>query len=273
VSVRWRGTLALSRAYLLQARRSRAGLIWTLVFPQVWLLLFALIYRNVPGGLDARVPGLLTITAFAGSFFGVAYTMVSEREQGILRRIWVTPATEMTVIVANAIRCLVTVAASLVMQGLIAWLLLGIDFGAPLAVIAVVLLAGIWAFVPLGLIMGSAAKDMRSAPPVGNLIFFPMIFLSGAALPMQMLPDWLQAFGKMLPTTYLVLALDGVMVRHEPLLQQWVPITVMIVSGFVAFGLDRLLFRWESTQPLGARRIGTALGILTALYLVVALLA
>ena len=63
-----RGTLELARAYLLQTMRSRSALIWTLLFPQVWLFLFALIYRNVPGGMSARMPGLFTITAFSGAF-------------------------------------------------------------------------------------------------------------------------------------------------------------------------------------------------------------
>jgi len=268
--MRVRGVIELSRAAVLQTMRSRSALVWTLVFPQVWLFLFALIYRTVPGGLTARLPGLLTITAFAGSFFGVAYTLVTEREQGILRRFWVTPATASMVVAANSVRSLVTVTASLVVQGLIAWLVLDVDFGAPLWMVAVVLAFGVWAFVPLGLIMGSSAKDMRSAPAVGNLIFFPMIFLSGAALPTAMLPGWLQAFGRMLPTTYLVAALEGVMVRGESLTAQAVPLAVLLLSGVVAFGFNNLLFRWESTQPLGARRVAAAIGGLVVLYLIAA---
>ena len=265
------GALELSRAYLLQTARSRSAFIWTLAFPQVWLFLFALIYRSVPGGLSARLPGLLTITAFAGSFFGVAYTLVTEREQGILRRLWVTPATSATVVAANSVRSLATVSMSLIVQGVVAWLVLDVDFGAPLWRIAVLLAFGVWAFVPLGLIMGSSAKDMRSAPAIGNLIFFPMIFLSGAALPTEMLPGWLQAFGRMLPTTYLVQALDGVMVQGEGLAQQAAPLAVLVASGVVAFGFNNLLFRWESTQPIGARRVAAAIGGLAVLYLVAAL--
>jgi len=267
-----RGVFELSRAYLLQTLRSKSSLIWTLAFPQVWLFLFALIYRGVPGGVSDRLPGLLTITAFSGSFFGVAYTLVAEREQGILRRLWVTPASAATVVAANSVRSLTTVTVSLMLQGLVAWLVLDVDFGAPLPVVAVVLAFGVWAFVPLGLIMGSCAKDMRSAPAIGNLIFFPLIFLSGAALPVQMLPGWLQSFGRMLPTTYLVEALDGVMVQRESLAQQAAPLAVLLLSGVVSFGLSSLLFRWESTQPLSAKRLATALGGLVLLYLAAALL-
>tara|TARA_B100000745_G_scaffold57224_3_gene33901 strand:- start:495 stop:974 length:480 start_codon:yes stop_codon:yes gene_type:complete len=157
------------------------------------------------------------------------------------------------------------------MQGVLARMVLGVNFGPAVWRVAVVLVFGVWAFVPLGLIMGSAAKDMRSAPAISNLIFFPMVFMSGAAVPLEMLPGWLQGFGRMLPTTYLVQALEGVMVRGEGLSQQGFPLAVMLTSGFIAFGFNSLLFRWESTQPLGAKRIGTALAGLTLLYAIVAL--
>ena len=265
-----RGVFELSRAYLLQTIRSRAALLWTLAFPQVWLFLFALIYRNAPGGGSGALTGLLTITSFSGSFFGASYTLVSEREQGILRRFWVTPASALTIVAANSIRSLITVAFSLIFQCLIACLIFEVDFGASLAVVGAVLLFGVVAFVPLGLIMGSMAKDMRSAPAIGNLLFFPMVFLSGAALPIQMLPDWLQTFGRILPTTYLVDALRGVMVQGETLGQQWVSLGVLLLSGAVAFGANGLLFRWETTQPLGAKRVAMALGGLGVIYLLAA---
>ena len=226
-----RGTLELSRAYLLKTMRSRSALIWTLLFPQVWLFMFALIFRNMPDGMNARMPGLFTITAFSGAFFGVAYSLVTEREQGILRRIWVTPATATMVVIGNAVRSLVMVAASLFMQGFLARMVLGVNFGPAVWQVAVVLVFGVWAFVPLGLIMGSAAKDMRSAPAISNLIFFPMVFMSGAALPLDRLPGWLQGFGRMLPTTYLVQALAGVRVRGDGLRQQGLYLKELLRKG------------------------------------------
>ena len=76
----------------------------------------------------------------------------------------------------------------------------------------------------------------------------------------------------MLPTTYLVEALNGVMVSGETLAQQWLPLAVLFASGLVSFGLNSLLFRWESTQPLGARRVGGALAALVVLYAIAAVL-
>ena len=77
----------------------------------------------------------------------------------------------------------------------------------------------------------------------------------------------------MLPTTYLVEALDGVMVRQESFLQQAAPFSVLLISGVISFGFNSLLFRWESTQPLGAKRVAAAVGGLVILYAIAALAA
>jgi ABC-2 type transport system permease protein len=263
----------LSRAYILQWRRSRSALLWTLLFPQVWLFIFAIIYRNVPGGMTARMPGLFTITAFAGALFGVAYTLVTDREQGILRRLWVTPVTATTIVVAKATRSLVTILASLAIQAMVAYIIVGVEFhGSPIAVV-VVMLFGIWAFVPIGMIMGSTAKDMQTAPPIANLLFFPMVFLSGAALPLDLLPGWLQVFGRMMPTMYLVTALEGVMLRGETVLQQTVPLAILTVTGFVSFSFNSMLFRWESTQPIRLRNLAAVTAALAVLYVFAAIFA
>ena len=50
-------------------------------------------------------------------------------------------------------------------------------------------LCGACALVPIGLIVGSAARDIRTAPAIANLLFFPLMFLSGSAMPFAFLPD------------------------------------------------------------------------------------
>ena len=56
------------------------------------------------------------------------------------------------------------------------------------------------------------------------------------------------------------------------LLQVWPALAVLFFSGIVSFGFNSLLFRWETTQPVGAKRLAIALGGLAALYLLAALL-
>ena len=269
-----RGLGELSRAYLLQSVRSRTALFWNLAFPQLWLFTFGFIFaRGTPEGVSYLLPGLFVITLISSSFFGVSYVMVTEREKEILRRYSVTPVSALTVVLANGVRSIAMLAMALVVQGTLAWLIFDVTVASSLPVVAVVVLIGALAFVPLGLILGSVAKDMRSAPAISNLIFFPMMFLSGAAVPFFFLPGWIQDVARLLPATYLTEALQGVMVRGESLADVAGPLAVLLVTSAVASSLNSLLFRWETDQPLSAKRVAMAIGLLAAVYAGAALLA
>ncbi len=269
-----RGLGELSRAYLLQARRSKTAIFWALGFPQVWLFAFGYIFGPMtPGGVSYLMPGLFALTTMAGAFFGVSYLMVNERENEVLRRYRLTPVSPVTVVLANGVRSMATVTASLLLQWLLAWLFFGVTINGSFISIILVLLIGAMAFVSLGLILGCIAKDMRTAPALANLIFFPMMFLSGAAIPFFLLPPWIQAIARMLPATYLIEALQGVMVRGEALVEVAGPILVLLVTAVVAAAFNSLVFRWESSEPINLKKLVMAIGGLVVIYIAAALLA
>jgi ABC-2 type transport system permease protein len=267
----FRGLGPLTKAYLLQSFRSKTAIFWNLVFPMVWLFLFGfLFYRGQP---SMMMPGLLTITLISGSFFGVSYLMVSEREAGILRRYRVTPVTSTTVVLANAIRALVTLSISVTAQAGVGWLVFRYEVTGSLLLTAFIMLLGGAAFVPLGMFVGSVAQDMRTAPAISNLLFFPLIFGSGAAYPAFLLPGWIQSIMRIIPSSYLVEALQGVMLRGHGLVQLAGPITVLLLTLVVGAWLNSRLFRWETSQPLDKRAMLTAIGVLTLLFVAAALFA
>ncbi|NKB89112.1 MAG: hypothetical protein GKS06_12925 [Acidobacteria bacterium] len=266
-----RGLGPLTRAYLLQSFRSRTAIFWNLVFPMVWLFLFGFIfYRGQP---TLMMPGLLTITLISGSFFGVSYLMVSEREAGILRRYRVTPVSATTVVLANAIRALVTLTISVTAQATVGWLVFRYEVNGSLLLTAAIMLLGGAAFVPLGMFVGSVAEDMRSAPAISNLLFFPLVFGSGAAFPAFLLPGWIQSVMRIIPSSYLVEALQGVMIRGQGVMELIGPITVLLLTLVIGAWLNSRLFRWETTQPLDKRAVLTTVAVLLALFLAAAFLA
>jgi ABC-2 type transport system permease protein len=267
----FRGLGPLTRAYLLQSFRSRTAVFWNLVFPMVWLFLFGFIfYRGQP---TLMMPGLLTITLISGSFFGVSYLMVSERETGILRRYRVTPVSATTVVLANAIRALVTLFISVTAQAGVGWLVFRYDVNGSLLLTAAIMLLGGAAFIPLGMFVGSVASDMRTAPAISNLLFFPLVFGSGAAFPAFMLPGWLQSIMRLIPSSYLVEALQGVMIRGHGVMELIGPITVLLLTLIIGAWLNSRLFRWETSEPVDKRAVITTIAVLLALFVAAAFLA
>ena len=248
--------LALIRAQLTELRRSKTALFWMTAFPIGFLLLFG--YVMARG--DARVaafmmPGLLTTTLMSASLFGVALPLVQQREIGLLRRLRVTPVPAAAVAVAHGITAILTGLVSLVVLMNLAKLLFGAQMAGSWPTLIAAYLCGACALVPMGLLVGSTARDIRTAPAIANLLFFPMMFLSGSAMPFAVLPEGVQRFARLLPTTYLNEIYSGVIVRGEGLMTLAGSLAVLLAIGSVGIVLTSMLFRWEGTDPIPRRSL------------------
>jgi ABC-2 type transport system permease protein len=260
-------TLALLRGHLLEFSRVRAALYWTVAFPLLFLFVFQLAFSQ--GSVERAtwlMPGLFTITLISGSFFGVSIRMVNERENGILRRLRAEPIGPLPVVLAHGLTSIGILALSLLIQGVVGWAVFHFTIAGNPLTLAFVLLLGALSLVPLGLIVGSVARDARSAPPLNNALFFPMIFLSGAAIPFSYLPTWMQHLARVMPTTYLVEALQGVMMRGTGLVRLAAPLAVLVLTAAVGVGLNGMLFRWESAEPVPRGRLWIAVAVMAAVW-------
>jgi ABC-2 type transport system permease protein len=217
------------------------------------------------------LPGVMTMTVLSLSFFGYSMHLVAERERGALRRLRVTPISAAGVVGGQFLHALGALAVALVVQFAIAKVL----FRPPVAGLPLVLVAafavGAIAFVALGLFVGCVSRDTRSAPALTNLIFFPMLFLSGSAVPFFALPEWVQRLGRLLPATYLNEALQRAMIQGRPLAGLAGPAAALLAYAAAGLFLNALLFRWESTDRFGARRLLLGLAVLAAVVAGVAL--
>ena len=253
-----RSVRALVGAQLTEIRRSKTALFWMTAFPLGFLFLFGFVMARG----DARVmavlmPGLLTTTLMSGGMFGVALPLVQQRESGLLRRLRVTPVAAAAVAVAHGITAIVTGLFSLVILLTLATLVFKLQIAGSWAAVAGVYLCGACALIPMGLLVGSTARDMRTAPAIANLLFFPLMFLSGSAMPFAVLPDGVKRFARLLPTTYLVDTYSSVIVRGEGLAAIAGSLAVLLAIGAVGVVLTSMLFRWEGTQPISRRSLAT----------------
>lgn len=77
---------------------------------------------------------------------------------------------------------------------------------------------GAVAFCSVGIVLGNVIKDIEATSGVGNAIGFPMMFLSGAFWPLEMMPGYLQTIAKFLPLYYFHDGLRSIMVYQSPTL-------------------------------------------------------
>jgi imidazolonepropionase-like amidohydrolase/ABC-type multidrug transport system permease subunit len=251
-----RSALALVRAQLTEISRSKTALFWMTAFPIGFLLLFGYVMARGDRRVAAfMLPGLLTTTLMSGSLFGIAIPLVQQREMGLLRRLRVTPVPAAAVAIAHGITAIITGFISIVVLMVLARLLFDVHMAGSWLTLTVAYLCGACALVPLGMLVGSTARDLRTAPAIANLLFFPMMFLSGSAMPFAVLPEGVQRFARLLPTTYLNETYSGVIVRGEGVVALAGSMAVLLAIGAVGIVLTSMLFRWEGTDPIPRRSL------------------
>jgi imidazolonepropionase-like amidohydrolase len=81
------------------------------------------------------------------------------------------------------------------------------------------------------------------------------MFLSGSAMPFAVLPEGVQRFARLLPTTYLNETYSGVIVRGEGVATLAGSLAVLLAIGAVGIVLASMLFRWEGTDPIPRRSL------------------
>ena len=106
------------------------------------------------------------------------------------------------------------------------------------------LILGPMMFCSLGMLVGTITKTVETASVVGNIISFPMMFLSGTFFPISLMPAYLQSAAHVLPLFYIVEGLNNVMV-YGNIGAALIDIAVTLVITLVVFFAAAKLFRWR----------------------------
>lgn len=232
----------------LQLREPLAA-FFTLVFPLMLLVVFGSIFGNEPesflggfGQVDLSMPGYMGMIIGTIGMLGLPITLANYREQGILRRFQATPLRPATVLWAQvAVNVLMTALGTTLL--LVAGRLL-FDLRPPVVTLAMVpaIALSAFSFFAVGFMMAGVMPTPRSAQAVGMALFYPMLFLSGAAMPRQIMPETVQRVAEFLPLTHVVKLLEELWFAGD-----WNLVSLGVVSAMLVLGLvvTRLTFRWE----------------------------
>ena len=114
----------------------------------------------------------------------------------------------------------------------------------------VVVTLGIFAFRAIGMIIAAVANSMAESNILVQILYMPMLFLSGATIPVSSMPVAAQIISQFLPASYLNSGIQHVMIRSEGLATSLGSVGALLASTIVATWIARKLFRWEKGEKL-----------------------
>jgi ABC-2 type transport system permease protein len=193
--------------------------------------------------VDYLVPGLIGFAILVSPMFAVVNLSSQYKRLKLFRQLSLTPLTRGEWLLASILWFILLVFAStFIMLGIGHWVF-GTDVSFTLLTIPFLVLGPVM-FVSLGLLLGTVSKTPESASVVGNLITFPMMFLSGTFFPVSLFPPYLRTVAHLLPLYYIIDGLNETMIFgnvHEAL----VDLAVVGVVAAILFAAAVKAFRWQ----------------------------
>ena len=193
--------------------------------------------------IDFLTPGMVGMTIMWMNL-GVGFLLVTWREQGILRRLGVTPLRPGTLIGSQAVSFAVVSLAQVTIILLMGTLMFGIKIEGSYLWLAATVLLGVAAMLSIGYVIASLLKTVTSVNAVVNLIVFPMIFLGGSYFPLET-PPALAPLVNAIPLTHLNDALREVVNQGGGLGDLWLSWLVLVAWAVGGFVVSMRLFRWQ----------------------------
>jgi ABC-type multidrug transport system permease subunit len=249
------------------ALRNKMFFFFSVIFPIGMFFVYSGIFaKSHPRGVSFFLGPVIALNVM-GSFWGLSAMLVMFREQGILRRFHIAPVSAVDMlassILANYVLTLPTVAIELIFARAVFHVN---TFGDPLSLLILVTV-GTVSFASLGLVVASVTNTMQETQVLNQLIWLPLIFLSGATLPMGYLPKSAQNISVFLPATYLVSGLQNAVYTSFSVRKILVQLVALAIWALLSFFIAAQLFRWEPEVKIPRRaKLWAAATILPFLF-------
>jgi ABC transporter DrrB family efflux protein len=207
-------TLTITRRNLLVWLRTPAYLVFTVVQPVIFVLMFRYVFggairvASAGGYVNFLMPGIVGQTA-AFATFATAIALAQELKKGVIDRLRSMPMARSAVLsgrlVADTGRMLVTILI-IVGVGYLVGFRFANGFGPAVGMVVLATVFGLSICV-IAAFTGLAIGDEESVQAFGLIWLFPLTFVSSAFVPISSMPGWLQAFANHQPVTYVINAM------------------------------------------------------------------
>jgi ABC-2 type transport system permease protein len=196
------------------------------------------------GFLRVGLPVFASVRIAISAVLSLVTIIAIYREGGILKRLRATPLRPQTILTAHVVVKLLLTAVTLILMMLAGKRYYPVDVEVPVVGFTIALLISTWSIMSIGFLIASIVPTARFAQPIGAIILYPMIALSGLFVPVESLPPVLQTVARVLPLTYTVSLLQGIW-KGDAWSAHVGDVAALAVVFGVCTALSAKVFRWE----------------------------
>ena len=193
--------------------------------------------------IDFLVPGLVGFSILISPMFSLVNISSEYKRIKLFKQLSLTPLTKIEWLASKVLFYILLSAASFLLMVAVGVIAFGAHFALSPWLIPFLILGPMF-FASLGMLVGTVSKSTETASVVGNIITFPMMFLSGTFFPISLMPMYLQYLAHVLPLFYIIDGLNGVMI-YSNYAQATIDLIVVLIITVVAFVAAARVFKWR----------------------------
>lgn len=197
------------KLYLIEqklALRSGDMLLFGVAMPVGIMILIQMIAGGKQAGegftyLESSFASLIVVGICAAAFMGIPLLISDYRDKKILKHFFTTPCSPMWILSTDLLCNAGTAILSAISVSLVSFLFLGYEMRGNIFMFIGAWFLTLVSMFSIGLLMASLCRSVKSVNTVTTLVYFPMLFLSGATIPYELFPKGLQKVSDFLPLT------------------------------------------------------------------------
>jgi ABC-2 type transport system permease protein len=192
-------------------------------------------YNPTLQNVNFIVPGVIAIILMFVTTFQAVTVIVRERERGTMEQLVVTPITGLELMLGKVIPLVALGYIQITVTLLLASLWFHMPIKGSLLLLYVLSLAFFFSTLGIGTLISTVSKTFQQATQLAQLVLLPSILISGFIFPRESLPQALQLIGGLLPLTYFVIVLRGILIKGVGIEYLWHQILPLVGLGVLVF--------------------------------------
>jgi ABC-type transport system involved in cytochrome c biogenesis permease component len=240
-----RNFLSLTLMRIRLTLRNKTFMFFGVIMPFGFFFLFAGVFAKGDPVKVRFLLGSVLSLAVMGAFWGLSVALVTFREQGILRRFHVTPASATDMLVSSILANYALTLPTVLVELFLARFLFHVPSLGDFLSLFLLISLGTMSFGSLGLVIASVTNTMQETQVLNQLLWLPLIFLSGATIPFTYLSKTVQSIALFLPATYLVHGLKRAIVDAAGPTKLGLVLGSLAIWFALTLFLSSQIFRWE----------------------------
>lgn len=175
--------------------------------------------------------------------------LIREREHGTVEHLLVMPVTPAEIMLAKVwSMALVVLLAAVLSLALVIQGVLQVPIEGSLTLFLAGTTLHLFATTSMGIFMATVARTMPQFGLLMILTLMPLQLLSGGMTPRESMPQWIQQFMALAPTTHYTELSQAILYRGAGFDVVWTSFAALLVTGTVLFSLSLVRFRKTIAQ-------------------------